>query len=93
MDTHTDVVLYIHNLKKYFDNNQDVKKYFIGDNDEETFYDMVTNVAIINFHKRNEPNLNKLQFEYIRITLDSLNESYKEYIFTYNSKNIIFYFK
>ena len=64
---HTDILIYIEKLKEYINNSDEVKKYFIGDNDEEQFYDMVVNVAIVNHHKRNEPNLSEVQFEFIKI--------------------------
>ena len=50
---HTDILIYVEKLKEYINNSDEVKKYFIGDNDEEQFYDMVVNVAIVNHHKRN----------------------------------------
>jgi len=92
---HTDVLIYIEKLKEYINNSDKVKKYFIGDNNEEQFYDMVLNVAIVNHYKRNEPNLNEIQFEFIKMTLDSFNEidEFETFIFTYFSKNILFYFK
>ena len=64
---HTDILIYIEKLKEYINNSDEVKKYFIGDNDEEQFYDMVVNVAIVNHHKRNEPNLSEVQFEFIKM--------------------------
>jgi hypothetical protein len=92
---HSDVLIYIEKLKEYMNTNNNTKKYFIGDNDEEQFYDMVLNVAIVNHYKRNEPNLNEVQFEFIKMTLESFNDSenLESYVFTYIPKNITFYFK
>jgi hypothetical protein len=91
----TDVLIYIEKLREYINNSDKVKKYFIGDNDEEQFYNMVLNVAIVNQYKRNEPNLNEVQFEFIKMTLESFkdSENFENYIFTYIPKNIKFYFK
>jgi hypothetical protein len=91
----TDVLIYIEKLKEYINNSDKIKKYFIGDNDEEQFYDMVLNVAIVNQYKRNEPNLNEVQFEFIKMTLESFkdSENFENFIFTYIPKNIKFYFK
>jgi hypothetical protein len=91
----TDVLIYIEKLKEYINNSDKIKKYFIGDNDEEQFYNMVLNVAIVNQYKRNEPNLNEVQFEFIKMTLESFkdSENFENYIFTYIPKNIKFYFK
>lgn len=92
---HTDILIYVEKLKEYINNSDEVKKYFIGENDEEQFYDMVVNVAIVNHHKRNEPNLSEVQFEFIKMALESLNETKnsESYIFTYIPNNITFYFK
>ena len=92
---HSDVLIYMDKLKDYINNNDKAKKYFIGENNEEQFYDMVLNVAIVNHHKRNEPNLSEAQFEFIKITLETFNESEnnEHFIFSYLSKNIKFYFK
>jgi hypothetical protein len=91
----TDVLIYIKKLREYINNSDKVKKYFIGENDEEQFYNMVLNVAIVNQYKRNEPNLNEVQFEFIKMTLESFkdSENFENYIFTYIPKNIKFYFK
>jgi hypothetical protein len=91
----TDVLIYIEKLREYINNSDKVKKYFIGENDEEQFYNMVLNVAIVNQYKRNEPNLNEVQFEFIKMTLESFkdSENFENYIFTYIPKNIKFYFK
>jgi hypothetical protein len=91
----TDVLIYIEKLREYINNSDQVKKYFIGENDEEQFYNMVLNVAIVNQYKRNEPNLNEVQFEFIKMTLESFkdSENFENYIFTYIPKNIKFYFK
>jgi hypothetical protein len=82
-------------LREYINNNEDVKKYFIGDNNEDIFYNMVYNVAVVNHYKRNEPNLSEIQFEFIKITLDSIveSENFEDFIFSYIPKNITFYFK
>lgn len=92
---HTDVLIYIEKLRDYINNSEDIKKYFIGDNDEEQFYDMVVNVAIVNHHKRNEPNLSEIQFEFIKMTLESFSftKNPENFIFTYFPNNITFYFK
>lgn len=92
---HNDILIYMEKLKEYINNNENVKKYFIGEHNEDVFYDMVFNVAVVNHYKRNEPNLSEIQFEFIKMTLDSVveTENLEDFIFTYIPKNITFYFK
>jgi hypothetical protein len=92
---HPDVLVYIQNVKTYLENNSGARDYFIGDNDEESFFELVIDVAKVNYEKRGEPQLTKEQFELIRITLRAFKEAEKEddSIYEYIPKNINFYLK
>lgn len=93
--THPDVLVYIQSVKTYLDKNQEAKKYFIGEADEESFYELITDVANVNYEKRGEPQLTKEQFELIRITLRAFKEAEEEddSIYEYIPNQIKFFLK
>ena len=95
---HPDVLVYIQTVKTYLDKNSEAKEYFIGDNNEESFYELVIDVASVNYEKRGEPQLTKEQFELIRITLRAFKQAEEEEmedtsIYEYIPKHINFYLK
>jgi hypothetical protein len=95
---HPDVLVYIQTVKTYLDKNSEAKEYFIGDNSEESFYELVIDVASVNYEKRGEPQLTKEQFELIRITLRAFKQAEEEEvedtsIYEYIPKHINFYLK
>lgn len=95
MELHPDVLVYLQSIKSYIDNNIDAKNYFIGENDEESFYDLVKDVARVNFEKNGEPQLTRAQFELVRITLRAFSSAEKENdsIYEYIPNHINFYLK
>lgn len=78
MEKSPEVLIYLQTVKKYIENNQDAKKYFVANDSETDFYELVTDIAQINFDKRGEPHLSKEQFELIRITLIAFKKSEEE---------------
>lgn len=98
MEVHPDVLVYIQSVKDYLSKNMEAREYFIGTNSEDSFYELILDVAKINYEKRGEPQLSKSQFELIRITLNAFTqaeqeESVNDLIYEYIPKHIKFYLK
>lgn len=93
--THPDVLVYIQNVKSYLENNSEARNYFIGDSDDESFFELVIEIANVNYEKRGEPQLTKEQFELVRITLKAFKEAEDEdnSIYEYIPNHINFYLK
>lgn len=92
---HPDVLVYIQSVKSYLEKNSEAREYFIGDSSEESFYELVTDIANVNYEKRGEPQLTKEQFELVRITLKAFQEVEVEdnSIYEYIPNHINFYLK
>lgn len=67
-----EVLIYIQTVKQYFEKNQEAREYFLGNADEEKFYEHLSIVSQKNFEKNGEVMLNKEQFETLRKTILSL---------------------
>ena len=99
MDKSPEVLIYLQTVKKYIENNHDARKYFIANDSESDFYELVVDIAQINFDKRGEPQLSKEQFELVRITLIAFKKSEEEEelpndsIYEYIPKHINFFLK
>jgi hypothetical protein len=95
MELHPDVLVYLQSVKTYLENNTEAREYFIGDSDEESFLDLVSDVANVNYEKRGEPQLTKAQFEFVRITLRAFtqSETQDDSIYEYIPNHINFYLK
>lgn len=99
MEKSPEVLIYLQTVKKYIDSNEEVKKYFVANDSESDFYDLVVDIAQINFEKRGEPHLSKEQFELVRITLIAFKKSEEEEnvpddsIYEYIPEHINFYLK
>lgn len=93
--THPDVLVYIQSVKSYLERNSEAREYFIGDKSEESFFELVIDIANVNYEKRGEPQLTKEQFELVRITLKAFEEAEKEddSIYEYIPNHIKFYLK
>jgi hypothetical protein len=74
-----EVLIYIQSIKNYFENNKETKDYFIGQSDEELFFEHLSEISQKNYEKDNEPMLSKMQFEYLRKVLSAIQISKKEY--------------
>jgi hypothetical protein len=95
MEYSPEVLIFLQKFKLYLENNENVKKYFIGDTDSEEFYTYLLNVAQRNFEKNGYPELSIEQFEFLR----KINEVFKnindedEFLFEYKTNKIKFHIK
>jgi hypothetical protein len=58
-----EVLIYIQNLRVYFTSHEDAQKYFAVDNNEDTFFEHMTELSQKNFDEFGEPQLTVQQFE------------------------------
>ena len=89
-------LIYLQTLKNYFQNNEDARKYFLSNLDEDEFYKSILNVAENNFRKKGEPQLTQEQLEFLRVSLmifKKVEESEFDVLYTYEPKNLKFYYK
>lgn len=64
-----EVLVYIGKLRKYLNTNKEAYDHFIGNMDENKFFDLVNDVAIKNYHEKGDPTLTMEQFEIVKKTL------------------------
>jgi len=74
-----EVLIYIQNVKQFFNNDESTKQYFLEGSDEEIFFNYLAEVAQKNFEANGEPTLTEYQFEFLRRTAKVLSISKKEY--------------
>jgi len=74
-----EVLIYIQTVKQFFNKNEDSKRYFLEDADEEKFFKYLEEIAQKNFDKNGQPMLSEVQFELLRKTLKVIAISKKEY--------------
>lgn len=60
------VLLYIQSVRNYFNQNPEVKNYFVGKSDEELFFHELGEVSQKNVDDDKGPTLTKEQFEELR---------------------------
>ena len=73
-----EVLIYIQTVKTYFSNSQEARNYFLGDSDEELFFQHLGEISQKNFEDNGEVMLNKEQFELLRVTIRAINVTKKE---------------
>lgn len=78
-----EVLMYIQNVKNYFQTNQEAREYFLQHSDEKLFFEHMTEIAQKNYDKNGEAILDREQFELLRVTvinllLQSKNEKNKK---------------
>jgi len=66
-DIPLEVLIYIEKIKKFFEDNETTKKYFINEKNEEKFFEVLTTISTKVFEQNGDPTLNEKQFEFIRI--------------------------
>jgi hypothetical protein len=96
MDFSPETLIYLQTIKNYFENNEEAKKYFLSNLNEDEFYNSILNVAENNFRKRGEPQLSQEQLEFLRVSLmifKKVEESDFVGIYDYEPKNLKFYYK
>ena len=74
-----EVLMYIQSLKIYFEKNKDVRDYFIGNSDEELFFEHLIEISKKNYKTNNDPMLTEVQFELLKKTISALTISKKEF--------------
>lgn len=67
-----EVLIYLQTVKKFLQNNQDAKDYFLKDIDEEIFYKYLAEISQKNFDDSGEVSLNVNQFELLKKTVAAL---------------------
>jgi len=83
-----EVLIYIQTVKKFFNTNEESKRYFLDNGDEEIFFKYLEEIAQKNFDKNGEPMLSEVQFELLRKTTKVISIAKKEY--PQEEKNNIF---
>ena len=64
-----EVFIYLQTVKNYLKTNLEARNYFLGDSDEELFYQHLCEISQKNYEKNGEVMLNKEQFELLRTTV------------------------
>lgn len=73
-----EVLIYIGNIKKFLDTNQEAHDYFLKGLNEEDFYSKVAVSSQKNFEKNGDPMLFRNQFEEIKNELIESSNKKKE---------------
>jgi len=68
MDLSPEVLIYIQTVKNYLNTNEDAKKYFLSNGNEEFFFKHLSEISQKNFEKDGDVMLSKIQFELLRKT-------------------------
>ena len=67
-----DVLMYIQNVKNYFQTNHEAREYFLQGSDEKLFFEHMAEIAQKNYDKNGEAILDRDQFELLRVTIINL---------------------
>jgi hypothetical protein len=73
-----EVLIYIQTVKTYLKNNIEAREYFIGESDEELFFEHLSEISQKNFETNGEVMLNKEQFELLRKTVVAISITKKD---------------
>jgi hypothetical protein len=76
----SEVLIYIQNLKLYFEKHPDAQKYFTPDGNGDPFFEYMTELAQKNFDEHGEAQLTLEQFEEARIKTTKTPEKTVGYI-------------
>ena len=96
MEFSPESLIYLQTIKNYFQNNEDARKYFLSELNEDEFYSGILKVAENNFRKLGEPQLTQEQLEFLRISLmifKKVEDSEYEGIYFYESTDLKFIYK
>ncbi len=69
MDFSPESLIYLQTIKNYFESNEEARKYFLSNLNEDEFYNSILKVAENNFRKTGEPQLTQEQLEFLRVSL------------------------
>lgn len=67
-----EVLIYVQNVKKYLETNQEARNYFLDGLDVDLFFKHLTEISEKNFKKNGEVMLDKEQFELLKKTLKAI---------------------
>jgi hypothetical protein len=73
MELSSDTLIYVQSVKDYFKRNQQANDYFLLNNNEEIFFQHLSEIAEKNYKSFNNPTLNREQFELLRKTTLALS--------------------
>lgn len=96
MDFSPESLIYLQTIKNYFENNEEARKYFLSNLNEDEFFNAILKVAENNFKKTGEPQLSQEQLEFLRVSLmifKQVEDTEFNGIYFYESTDLKFYFK
>jgi hypothetical protein len=96
MDFSPESLIYLQTIKNYFESNEEARKYFLSNLNEDEFYNSILKVAENNFRKTGEPQLTQEQLEFLRVSLmifKKVEDSEFNGIYFYESTDLKFYYK
>jgi len=96
MDFSPESLIYLQTIKNYFENNEEARRYFLSNLNEDEFYNSILKVAENNLRKTGEPQLTQEQLEFLRVSLmifKKVEDSEFDGIYFYESKDLKFYYK
>jgi hypothetical protein len=64
-----EVLIYVQKIKDFFIKDEQVRSYFIGDTNEDVFFEKVYNISQENFDKNGEAMLSREQFEELKFSV------------------------
>jgi hypothetical protein len=68
-----EVLIYLQSVKNYFKTNNEAYDYFIGNSNEDLFFEHLIQISQKNFETEGEVMLNKEQFELLRKTIAAIS--------------------
>jgi hypothetical protein len=69
MSLSPEVLIYIQSVKEFFKKNDNTRKYFLENSNEELFFKHLTEISEKNHNDTGDPMLNQDQFELLRKTI------------------------
>ena len=69
----TEVLIYVQSVKNYFEQNPEVKEYFIGNTDEDDFFNRLSERSQKNIDEEKDAMLTQEQFEELRVVKRKIN--------------------
>jgi hypothetical protein len=73
MEISPDVLTYVQNVMTFMSKNEEAKKYFIDNSNEELFFKHLSEIAQKNYKSFGDPTLDKKQFELLRKTIMAID--------------------
>jgi hypothetical protein len=77
----TEVLMYIQSVRNYFEQNPEVRQYFIGNTDEEYFFNKLGEISQKNVDEERDAMLTQEQFEELRMVKKEMSFIYDKRIF------------